>query len=470
MGRAFTHYWTCDSWEGYRGDLVTYTAANLFRRRGLKTGDRIYIVSNLDGRVRLGAAIDVAAVVGRAEAKKRFGREVWDASDFAIAITPVSFDPDQEVPTVIASRLRFLPSGKGLKHAKGRLDQQTLRGLRELTPESAMLLEGVLNGGAIQRSSSRGMGGKFGWRDDPALAGQVLRDILDGLPEKQIQSSLDVLRRDMELADSIDPARWLLTLHKDRVLVICGSVQCLRYKRGGVAALQVTKDSAPKRYLRNCAEFVRAPGCVEIYPSIAELLESPALLGRGHSEAIRICMETSAVSGGHRRAHSSGLVAYLRGQGNGHARTRTLSEGDREILAEFRDLRETEREGLRKYRCAQGLFRDRVAALEKCCRVTGISDPLLLRASHIKPWRLSNPKDRQDGDNGLFLAPHVDALFDRGWISFLDNGDLMVSKRLDLAVLKSWGISYPMNVGSFRPAQQRFLKWHRKAFGFGESE
>jgi hypothetical protein len=123
MGRAFTHYWTSDTWEGYRGEEVTYTAANLFRKWGLKKGDRIFIVSNMAGQVRLGAATDVEAVVGRAEAKRRFGCEVWDGSDFAIASKPLAFDPDLEVPTAVARRLRFAPSGEAFKSTNGKLDQ-----------------------------------------------------------------------------------------------------------------------------------------------------------------------------------------------------------------------------------------------------------------------------------------------------------------------------------------------------------
>ena len=121
-----------------------------------------------------------------------------------------------------------------------------------------------------------------------------------------------------------------------------------------------------------------------------------------------------------------------------------------------------ERHQLVKSRRGQGVFRDNVESREPKCRVTGVSNPNYLRASHIKPWRKSNDTEKIDGDNGLMLAPHVDFLFDRGFISFEDDGTLIVSELIEDAALESWGIPSEMNVGSFTPEQSIFLKFHRE--------
>jgi hypothetical protein len=76
-----------------------------------------------------------------------------------------------------------------------------------------------------------------------------------------------------------------------------------------------------------------------------------------------------------------------------------------------------ERHQLVKSRRGQGVFRDNVESREPKCRITGVSNPRYLRASHIKPWRKSSDIEKIDGNNGLMLAPHVDFLFDRGFIS-----------------------------------------------------
>ena len=93
--------------------------------------------------------------------------------------------------------------------------------------------------------------------------------------------------------------------------------------------------------------------------------------------------------------------------------------------------------------------------------MTGVRQISHLRASHIKPWRESNDFEKLDGNNGLLLAPHIDHLFDGGWISFADNGDLLVSSRLAQDLLSSWQIPTASNVGAFNEAQCKYLTFHR---------
>lgn len=121
-----------------------------------------------------------------------------------------------------------------------------------------------------------------------------------------------------------------------------------------------------------------------------------------------------------------------------------------------------ERHQLVKSRRGQGVFRDNVESREPKCRITGVSNPRYLRASHIKPWRKSSDIEKIDGNNGLMLAPHVDFLFDRGLISFEDDGTLIVSAQIEDGALESWGLPENMNVGAFSPKQAIYLKFHRE--------
>jgi predicted restriction endonuclease len=94
-------------------------------------------------------------------------------------------------------------------------------------------------------------------------------------------------------------------------------------------------------------------------------------------------------------------------------------------------LDDTTRKQLTEARRGQGVFRRRVLDVEPVCRVTGIENPNLLRASHVKPWRAcESAQERLDGHNGLMLAPHADFLFDRGLIGSEEDGHLMFSSRL----------------------------------------
>lgn len=127
------------------------------------------------------------------------------------------------------------------------------------------------------------------------------------------------------------------------------------------------------------------------------------------------------------------------------------------------DIGSTTKEQLVKSRRGQGIFKANVRLNEKKCRVTGTTDPMHLRASHIKPWKDSNDEEKLNGCNGLLLSPHVDHLFDKGLISFSDDGALLLSPALDSAVLVQWGISPSLNVGKFSTEQAVFLSYHRQA-------
>jgi putative restriction endonuclease len=121
----------------------------------------------------------------------------------------------------------------------------------------------------------------------------------------------------------------------------------------------------------------------------------------------------------------------------------------------------TEREQLVKARVGQGLYRSRVEMLEAGCRVTGVSDRRFLRASHIKPWSKSDSREKLDGNNGLLLAPHIDHLFDKGFISFTNSGELIFSRSLPNVVISAWSLSGVLQTKHFCAEQVKYLQYHR---------
>ena len=125
-------------------------------------------------------------------------------------------------------------------------------------------------------------------------------------------------------------------------------------------------------------------------------------------------------------------------------------------------LEVTEKLQVIKARIGQGLFRSNLEAIEPACRVTGVTNKALLIASHIKPWsKCDNNAERLDGNNGLLLSPHIDKLFDRGWITFTDAGDLLCAELSIEQALQQWGVELPLNVGLFDPKQAAYLAYHR---------
>lgn len=130
------------------------------------------------------------------------------------------------------------------------------------------------------------------------------------------------------------------------------------------------------------------------------------------------------------------------------------------------DLAATTSLRLMEVRSKQSLFKRRLLTIEKQCRVTGIADLRFLRASHIKPWaQCADGSERIDGSNGLLLTPHADFLFDRGWITFENDGSLIRSEHLPKAVIDRIGLNLVQGrkCGAFFGTQKSYLEHHRHA-------
>lgn len=123
----------------------------------------------------------------------------------------------------------------------------------------------------------------------------------------------------------------------------------------------------------------------------------------------------------------------------------------------------TEREAIVVARRGQGRFRTNVQLYESRCRVTGVSRPEHLRASHCKPWRDATNAERLDGRNGLLLTPSIDHLFDRGFIAFGNGGRLLISPVAHTDSLERMGVptDRPLDVGAFDTGQTPYLEYHR---------
>jgi hypothetical protein len=99
---------------------------------------------------------------------------------------------------------------------------------------------------------------------------------------------------------------------------------------------------------------------------------------------------------------------------------------------------------------------------DEACAVTKCSVRDLLRASHIKPWRVSSHQERLDPQNGILLSANIDILFDKGFLSFDDNGHMLVSARLSASDQRRLGL--PKNlIRKPDPGECAYLKHHRKA-------
>lgn len=128
---------------------------------------------------------------------------------------------------------------------------------------------------------------------------------------------------------------------------------------------------------------------------------------------------------------------------------------------EYSSLSETEREAVIRSRIGQGIFRKRLFDLWEGCSVTGINTPAILKASHIKPWRHCTNFERTDPYNGLLFTPNLDALFDCGYISFGDKGNILISKLLIDETQRALGINDSLIMRFVHKQHCKYLRYHR---------
>lgn len=132
-----------------------------------------------------------------------------------------------------------------------------------------------------------------------------------------------------------------------------------------------------------------------------------------------------------------------------------------DCFGELTTLDKTERLAIIQSRVGQGRFRRDVLDFWGSCAVTGVTDQRVLKASHVKPWRVADNQERLDPYNGLALAPNLDALFDCGLITFDSDGQIRTSTSIDATVLSQLGIEEGMRLQKIPDRLERYLQYHR---------
>jgi len=116
-----------------------------------------------------------------------------------------------------------------------------------------------------------------------------------------------------------------------------------------------------------------------------------------------------------------------------------------------------------KARRGQSRFREEAMMYwNGSCPMTGISEPDLLRASHIVPWnRCKSEADRLDPENGLLLSSLWDAAFDRGLVTFDDDGEALPAHQISETTLALMRGDQDKRLADLNGGHRRNLAWHR---------
>lgn len=112
-------------------------------------------------------------------------------------------------------------------------------------------------------------------------------------------------------------------------------------------------------------------------------------------------------------------------------------------------------------RVGHGAYRDALVSYWQGCAVTGMACEKLLRASHIIPWADSGSVEKTDPFNGLLLTPNLDAAFDKGFISFADDGAILISSKLSAQDAAFLGIHPSQKLRKVAPQHLAYLSLHR---------
>lgn len=123
----------------------------------------------------------------------------------------------------------------------------------------------------------------------------------------------------------------------------------------------------------------------------------------------------------------------------------------------------TSRSALVISRVVQGKYRRKILKRwNNRCAVT--KSPLIeiLIASHILPWREANNFQRLDVNNGILLSPTYDALFDKHYISFDDDGKIILSDIYSISDFNVLGVTGDEKINNLTPENIEYLKLHRK--------
>ena len=137
-------------------------------------------------------------------------------------------------------------------------------------------------------------------------------------------------------------------------------------------------------------------------------------------------------------------------------------EAEQKLEKEETDVvkKQTHRKGSEKYR------REVINYMPQC-PFTKITDERLLIASHIKPYSICVKNDEQkqalDYLNGLALSPTYDKLFDQGYITFTDKGELVCGTQLSSYTWEKLNINpnAKNKMRIFPEEREAYLDYHR---------
>lgn len=93
------------------------------------------------------------------------------------------------------------------------------------------------------------------------------------------------------------------------------------------------------------------------------------------------------------------------------------------------------------------------------CMVEKLDYPVLI-ASHIKPFIKCSEDEAYDSENGILLSKNIDSLFDLGYITFSDDGQIICSNTLSTEITLHLS-KYNLSTNLLSNKRIKYLDYHR---------
>lgn len=135
-----------------------------------------------------------------------------------------------------------------------------------------------------------------------------------------------------------------------------------------------------------------------------------------------------------------------------------IKEEVEEVLLE--SLKETSETKKKNYRLKQAAYRSTLLDAMPFCPFTYVADDRLLVACHIKPYSECSEEEKYDSKNGIIMTPTYHTLFDLGFISFENDGTLLVSPFISNITKKRLNLRDGMSV-RLQTGSDKYLEFHR---------
>ena len=122
-----------------------------------------------------------------------------------------------------------------------------------------------------------------------------------------------------------------------------------------------------------------------------------------------------------------------------------------------------------RVRLGQSEYREKVLIECPQCPITLVNDDRLLTASHIKPFARCSAEEQFDPKNGFMFTPTYDRLFDRGFITFLNDKRMLVSPWLSNRTRTQLNLIHLKQINELPvDGRQKYLDYHRSTLFKGD--